>query len=54
MSQKTCAAFFCSNRTNSKYRYCYNCAKRKGLVGNNSIGIAGWIVIIVLLIALFG
>jgi len=54
MSRKTCAAFFCSNRTNSKYRYCYNCAKRKGLVGNNSIGIAGWIVVIVLLIALFG
>lgn len=54
MGKKTCNAFFCSNTTSKKYRYCYNCARSKGLVGNNGIGILGWFVIIVILLAVFG
>ena len=33
MGHKSCDAFFCGNTTQQKYRYCYGCAKSKGLVG---------------------
>ena len=54
MTKKTCDAFFCSNKTPKKYRYCYDCARSRGLVGNNGIGIFGWFVIIVIVITVFG
>jgi len=54
MTKKTCDAFFCSNKTPKKYRYCYDCARSRGLVGNNGIGIFGWFVIIVIVLAVFG
>lgn len=43
MSKKTCEAFFCTNKCNKKYRYCYDCAKSKGLIGNDNDWI-GWII----------
>ena len=47
MSKKTCDALLCSNQTPTKYRYCYDCAKRKGLTGDNDwIGWIIWIFII--------
>jgi len=54
MSKKTCDAFFCSNQTPKKYRYCYNCAKNKGLVGNNGLGFFGWAIILLIVWGLFG
>ena len=54
MAKKTCDSFFCTNKTPKKYRYCYDCARSKGLVGNNGLGITGWFVIIVIVLAVFG
>ena len=54
MAKKTCDAFFCSNKCNAKYRYCYDCARSRGLVGNNGIGIFGWFLILVIIWAIFG
>lgn len=54
MSKKTCDAFLCTKQTPKKYRYCYDCAKSKGLVGSNGIGVFGWVVILILLWAFFG
>jgi|TARA_Y100000389_G_scaffold105049_1_gene101935 hypothetical protein len=54
MAKKTCDSFFCTNKTPKKYRYCYDCARSKGLVGNNGLGIVGWFVIIVIVLAVFG
>lgn len=53
MSKKTCAAFLCSNKTNAKYRYCYECAKRKGHVGGSTNWLT-WIVLIIIIMAIFG
>ena len=38
MSKKTCDAFFCTNKTDKKYTYCYDCAKSKGLIGGGLLG----------------
>ena len=54
VSKKTCDAFLCSNRVPAKYRYCYDCAKARGHIGNNGIGIFGWAVIFLILWAVFG
>jgi RNA polymerase subunit RPABC4/transcription elongation factor Spt4 len=53
MSKKTCDAFLCTKLTPKKYRYCYDCAKSKGLVtgGTNWIG---WIIAILILMMFFG
>lgn len=51
---RTCSALFCSNRKNPKYQYCYDCAKRKGLIGNNNSGILGWIVVVLIIMWIFG
>ena len=51
MSKKTCEAFFCNNKCNPKYRYCYQCAKKKGLIGSGGgSGSLFWIVVILFLI----
>lgn len=50
MAKKTCESWLCSNTCNAKYRYCYSCAKRKGLIGD---GGSGWGTIIFVLILLF-
>ncbi|MDA8883048.1 hypothetical protein N9I00_01460 [bacterium] len=52
MSKKTCDSFFCSNQTPKKYRYCYGCAKNKGLVGGSNW--LGWVVLIIILLTVFG
>ena len=36
MSKKTCDAWTCTNSCPKKYRYCYECAKRKGLTGETN------------------
>ena len=54
MSKKTCDAFFCGNQTPKKYRYCYDCARSRGLVGNNGLGFFGWAVILLIIWVLFG
>lgn len=43
MSKKMCDAFLCTNDTPKKYRYCYDCAKSKGLIGGDNDWI-GWII----------
>jgi len=53
MSKKTCDSFFCSNQTPKKYRYCYGCAKNKGLVGGGSNWL-GWVVLIIILLTVLG
>ena len=52
MSKKTCDALLCNNQTPTKYRYCYDCAKRKGLVGGNTNWL-GLIVVILILLWIF-
>jgi len=52
MSKKTCDAFFCTNQTPKKYRYCYNCAKSKGLIGSGG-GLFGWLILILIIMAFF-
>ena len=52
MSKKTCDAFFCSNKTPKKYRYCYDCAKKKGLVDREDL--LGWILLIIIVLSIFG
>ena len=52
MSKKTCEAFFCTNKCNKKYRYCYDCAKSKGLIGNDNDWI-GWIIWIFIIGSVF-
>ncbi len=54
MSKKTCDAFFCTKRVPAKYRYCYDCAKAKGHIGNNGIGLFGWVFIIFVVWVIFG
>lgn len=54
MSKKTCDAFLCTNQTPTKYRYCYDCAKSKGLVGGSGIGFFGWMFILFLVWVIFG
>ena len=49
MKYKSCDSFFCSNKCPEKYRYCYKCANRKGLTGNNN-SIFVWIVILIILL----
>ena len=54
MSKKTCDAWTCTNQTNAKYRYCYDCAKSKGLIkgsGGSLIGEIAIVVIAVLILA---
>jgi len=52
MNKKTCDAFFCINQTPKKYRYCHDCAKRKGLAGGTNW--FGWVVFFIIIIVLFG
>jgi len=52
MSKKTCDAFFCTKQTPTKYRYCYDCAKSKGLIGGTNW--FGWIVLFIILLGIFG
>jgi len=54
MSKKTCDAFFCTKRVPAKYRYCYDCAKAKGHIGGNGIGLLGWVFIIFAVWVIFG
>jgi len=51
MSKKTCDAFFCTKQTPKKYRYCYDCAKNKGLIGSTNW--IGWLILILILMAFF-
>jgi hypothetical protein len=49
MTRKTCDAFLCSASTPKKYRYCYDCAKSKGLVGGgNNWGLVIFMIILLL------
>ena len=52
MNKKPCESFFCTNRVPAKYRYCYECAKKKGLFGSGSTW-AWWALFFVLVIVLF-
>jgi len=52
MSKKTCDAVFCTKQTPTKYRYCYDCAKSKGLIGGTNW--FGWIVLFIILLGIFG
>lgn len=55
MTNSTCSALFCNNRKHPKYQYCYDCAKRKGLVGrSNGNSFWVWALIIIVLIVAFG
>jgi len=52
MSKKTCDAFLCTKQTPTKYRYCYDCAKSKGLIGGTNW--VGWFIAIVIVVMIFG
>ena len=54
MKTKKCDAIFCTKQTPAKYRYCRNCARDKGIIRDNRIGFFGWMVILILLWAVFG
>lgn len=53
MSKKTCDAFLCTNQTPKKYRYCYDCAKSKGLIGGG-FNWFGWGILFLIVMAFFG
>ncbi len=49
MTKKTCDSFLCTNKCPKKYRYCYDCAKRKGLIGGgNNWGLVVLVIILLL------
>ena len=50
---KTCESFFCNKQVPAKYRYCYDCAKAKGHIDGNGIGVSGWLIILFILWVLF-
>jgi len=54
MSKKTCDAFFCTKKTPKKYRYCYDCAKSKGLTGGGPFsGLMTLIMLALILLWIF-
>jgi hypothetical protein len=50
MNKKTCDSFFCTRRVPKKYRFCYQCAKSKGLLNGGNNDWAGWLGIALLII----
>ena len=47
MSKKMCDAWTCTKSCPKKYRYCYDCAKRKGLTGESDWFVwLFWIIVI--------